>query len=333
MMSSPNIHILVDDGTSPRHAVPTQKQQLLKSKTTNTMAQKIEKQVQVIDFFNPNKPWVLGQKEVKTSGDFEEYIPDSYRFGPWRPETNLTLGVVLCLLSMGGVWMLKNSPSDDASWMSLFEADQESYTPFTVAWCYNSAAFFWMLYVCYNVAFLSPIGPGAWISFTLWGWTALTLRHGMLVAAPWVPFLRVPAEVLRFPSLLAASVITGFWNLVVHPMITMYYIKDAEQAEMFTKAVTDFRFTQLHLFNFIYATISCVYMQPTRPLHLGDLAAAAIMFTCYMFMYLCILDRLAVHIYPMFSPRSPFASLGLILLVFCTVGGYLFWGQFFPSLA
>eukprot|EP00934_Nitzschia_sp_Nitz4_P005485 Nitzschia sp. Nitz4//scaffold25_size161228//124480//125370//NITZ4_002450-RA/size161228-processed-gene-0.88-mRNA-1//-1//CDS//3329544646//5475//frame0 len=289
------------------------------------MAPADEKPITIGDFFNPSKPWVLGRKRVAFVGSFLDFIPDHYRFGPWRIEPCVMLGAIVYLVVMGASWMLSNPPNEKG-WMSLFEIDAAQYEPYTFDWYCSTAVFVWMVGICYDVAFVSPLGPVAWISFTLWSWTTLTIRHGLVAASPFIPMLRVPAEVLRFPALLSASITTCIWNLVLFPAISFYYITDAEKRKSFIKYFTNFRLTQLHVFNFIFAVANCVYLQPIRPMHLGDFAAAVVM------LYLCILDRLGIHLYPIFSPRSPFAAPALVLMMCCVIGGYLFWKQYLPPL-
>ena len=99
----------------------------------------------------------------------------------------------------------------------------------------------------------SPMGKIAWISFTLWSWTIVTIRFGLLVLAPWVPAVRVPAEMLRFPGLMSASITTIVWNAILFPAIYLFYIKCNEQRKKFFGYFTNFRLTQLHVFNILFA--------------------------------------------------------------------------------
>lgn len=283
------------------------------------------------DFFDPSKPWVLGHGNgAPELGAFLNHVPRHYRQGPWHVATYCSLLGVVCLLYYGASWMLSNPPNEDG-WMSLFEIDEKEYQPFTFDWFVTLAVFLWMFYVTYDIFFLSPLGKIVMITFTLWSWTTVTIRHGLIVLAPWIPMVRVPAEVLRLPALLSASITTGVWNFVLFPAIVFYYIKDAEQRKKFIAYFTNFRLTQLHVFNIFYAVTNGAYFQPLRPLHLGDLAAVATMMVLYMVHYLCILDRLEIHLYPIFSPRTPLVTPSLALIVAICVGGYVFWKGYLPE--
>lgn len=276
------------------------------------------------DFVDPSKPWVLGDGKVAFEG-FSNFIPVHYRHGPWHVGTNLVLGALAYLLILAATWMRMNPPTESGSWMSMYHIEDEQYEPFTNAWYAHFVVFLWMAYICWNVLFLSPMGKVAWITFTLWSWTTVTLRHGLLVLAPWVTSARVPAEILRFPGLLSASIVTAVWNFVLFPAIALFYIKDAEQRKTFVSYFLNFRLTQLHVFNIIFAIANGVLLEPRRPLHLGDFAAAVTMLVLYMLFYFCVLDRLGVHIYPIFSPRTPIAIPSLLLVIGACVGGFNFW--------
>jgi hypothetical protein len=218
----------------------------------------------------------------------------------------------------------------EGGWMSLYHIEDGQYQPFTTAWYTHVTVFLWMTFICWNVLYLSPMGKGAWISFTLWSWTTVTLRHGLLVVAPWLTSARVPAEILRFPGLLSATITTVVWNFVLFPAITFFYIKDVEQRQKFISYFTNFRLTQLHVFNIFFAVTNGAILEPLRPLHLGDFAAAVTMLVIYMMFYFCILDRLGIHIYPIFSPRTPIAIPSLLLVVGACVGGFSFWRGMLP---
>lgn len=280
------------------------------------------------DFVDPRKPWLLGDGKSSPFEGFFDFIPRHYRYGPWHVGSNLMLGFLAYLLVLAATWMRVNPPATEGGWVSLYHIEEARYQ--TTAWYAHLVVFLWMTYVCWNVMYISPMGKGAWISFTLWSWTTVTLRHGLLVLAPWFPMARVPAEILRFPGLLSASITTIVWNFVLFPAITMFYIKDAEQRKKFISYFTNFRLTQLHVFNILFAYANGAVLEPVRPLHLGDFAAAVAMMTMYMLFYFCVLDRLGIHIYPIFSPRTPIAIPSLLLVVGACVGGFNFWRGVLP---
>jgi hypothetical protein len=140
------------------------------------------------------------------------------------------------------------------------------------------------------------------------------------------------AEILRFPGLLSATITTIVWNVILFPAILLFYIKDNEQRKKWFQYFTNFRLTQLHVFNALFAYTNGVLLGPVRPLHLGDLASAVAMLTLYMLFYFGILDRLGVHLYPIFSPRTPISILSLLLIVVASVVGFNAWKTALPPL-
>lgn len=286
-------------------------------------------QISLWDFVDPSKPWVFGDGKAAFEGFFN-FIPRHYRYGPWHIGPILVLGLLVYKLMLGAAWLMMNSPDQPGGWWSLFKIDDDQYQPFTTSWYLTTAIFLWMSFICWNVIYVSPMGKVAWISFTLWSWTTVTVRSGLLVLAPWFTALRVAAELLRFPGLLSATVTTFIWNVVLFPAILLFYLKDTEQKKKFFGYFTNFRLTQLHVFNALFAYINGAYVEPVRPLHLGDLAAAASMMTLYMLFYFCVLDRLGIHLYPIFSPRTPISIPALFLVVLACIGGFNFWKAILP---
>lgn len=281
------------------------------------------------DFVDPSKPWVFGDGKSAFDGFFN-FIPRHYRYGPWHVGSSLMLGALAYVLVLGATWM-RLHPPNDRGWMSLYNIGDEHYQPFTTPWYATLAIFLWMMFICWNVMFVSPMGKAAWISFTLWSWTTVTIRHGLLVLAPWLTSVRVAAEILRFPGLLSASITTVVWNFVLFPAIAIFYIDDAEQRKKFIGYFTNFRLTQLHVFNIFFAVANGAILEPQRPLHLGDLTAGIVMLVIYMLFYFCILDRLGIHLYPIFSPRTPIAIPSLLIVIGACVGGFSFWKGMLPQ--
>jgi hypothetical protein len=274
------------------------------------------------DFVDPSQPWVL-YDQGSFLGIFD-FIPAHYRFGPWSLSASLFLACLLYSLLLAAA--LLNIEAPETGWLEQFAiSEDESYQAFTLEWYYTLAAFLWMLYICWNVYAKSPLSTAAWMSFTLWSWTIVTIRHGLCVVAPFLSSVRFLTEVLRFPALLSASITTGIWNLILFPAIVIVFLKDAQQRRTFIGYVTNFRLTQLHVFNLLFAVMNGAYVAPKRPLHLGDLAAGAILLVVYIWWYYGVLDRLGIHLYPIFSPRTPLVILSWSLIVAACIGGYHFW--------
>jgi hypothetical protein len=275
----------------------------------------------VWDLFDTSKPWVL--VENGSFCGFFDWVPVKFRVGPWNPFAILYLAVILYMLALGAIWTLLHKPA--GGWISEFQP-VEPYEAFTNSWKYNFFTYLWMVYVAWNVWRLSPIGGSAWISYTLQSWTIIMARHGLCALAPFSPpIVTLLAEMLRFPALITASVTFFIWNFILAPVLLLGFIKDNKQRRLFFGYFTNFRLTQLHVFNIFFAVANGVLVYPTRQLHAGDLCIAGTMVIMYVIWYYFFLDRFGVHLYPIFAPRSLLVIHSWNLVVASYFGGFWFW--------
>lgn len=273
--------------------------------TTEKIASTVS-EISIPDFFDLAKPWVL-VKEGSFLGYFD-FVPRKLRVGPWHPISIVSILFILYGLSMEAIKLYPHGL------IPYFENDIiYNYDAFSRQWFLTAACCLWMIFVCWHILAYSAKGAAAWSTFTVWSWTLVTVRHGLCTLVPIVPAMRLPMEMLRFPALLSATVTFFIWNFVLFPVILMF-IKDAEKRSKFLGYMTNFRLTQLHVFNIFFAGYNGVFLGPPRKLHLGDLGAAGVLLIAYMAWYYCILDRIGVHLYPIFSPRTPFVIFSYALL-------------------
>jgi hypothetical protein len=278
----------------------------------------------VIDLVNPHKPWILMDGGPLLG--FFGFVPRPLRESPWSVTASLALFVIVYVVVIGllGANMM-HTPSRGESIMDDFVLANDAYKPYTHSWYYNVFGFFWMTFVAYMVFTESPLSWVAWVSFTLWSWTIMIVRHGLCVLAPFVPSVRVAAEMLRLPVLLSASITFGVWNFVLMPAICIFFIKDTDRRWKFIKFATGFRLTQLHVCNIVFAVLNGAWSEPRRPLHLGDLNVLFVYVAFYMFFYYFVLDRLQIHLYPIFSPRVSWVIFSWLLVLAICLKGYSFW--------
>ena len=115
------------------------------------------------------------------------------------------------------------------------------------------------------------------------------------------------AEALRLPSLLNAVVVFVIWNLIMAPGI--YLTMDTkEKKEQFVGWLFQFNLLNQHGLNLPLAVMSAVFTAP-RPFTDADLYFAMATLVIYFAFYLLVLDRLGVHLYPIFSPRTSYCFL------------------------
>ena len=197
----------------------------------------------------------------------------------------------------------------------------------TRSWCYNALGFLWTTFVSLSVL-LGPAGAKPWATFTMWAWTVLNVRHGLSALAPFLSkgsMLLSILEYSRFPTLIMASVTFGMWNFVIGPFIYFFGMKTPEMKGKFLKYFTSFRLTQLHVANIFLAIGNCVGASPSRALNHGDFLAGVLVAMAYFLLYLLVLDRIGVHLYPVFSPRSQWLVLPWTFMIGSYIGGFYFW--------
>ena len=307
------------DSDGNNNSVQSNKKELKKFKTLSFS-----------DFLDPRQPWDLteGIADSPMKGLFS-FVPRKLKEGPWSKIAIIGLVLTLYLLISALVDVnLKNPPSN--GYVQEFVLPNDAYPAYTLGWYYNIAGFFWMTGIMWMIySFYSSFA--AWISFTLWSWTIITIRHGLCALAPFVPSVRIVAEILRFPVLLSASITFVVWNFVLLPVILLYFLKDdPSRRNGFLKFAFGFRMCNVHIFNIGFATLNAVSVEPRRPLHIGDMNVAF----CYIMTYLCfyylILDRIGVHLYPIFSPRVPWVILSYGMIAGTCIGVYNFWSYMLP---
>ena len=306
---------------STAHAEENQSPSKPQPRTSQEKFNLFVEQFSIFDFIDPSKPWVLVENGSLVG--FFDWVPSKFRVGPWSLVAKLYMAAIIYMLALGTSYVYIHTPSK--GWMQEFNQLNEPYTAFTASWIYNLSVFVWMIYVAYSIMFSSPMAVAAWITYTVQSWTIITLRHGLSVFAPFFPSLTLVSEILRFPSLISASVTFFVWNFLLAPVILIFLVKDGEQRKRFLAYFTNFRLTQLHVFNIFFAVINGVYAKPIRPLHLGDLCIGGLLMVGYMFWYYFVLDRFGVHLYPIFSPRTPYVVFAWSLVIMAYAGGFLIW--------
>lgn len=195
------------------------------------------------------------------------------------------------------------SSSNYGGIMKEFVGD-DPYPAFTMAWYYNTVVFSWMMYTCYVMYRDAARTLGPWVTFTLWSWTIMCIRHGLCALASFLPSVRLLTGILRFPVLLSASVTFEIWNFVLMPVIALGFLKGKRRSN-FLRFAFKWTLCQIHIFNIFFAFLNCVWAEPNaRGFHLGDYNAGVIYMIAYIFFYFFILDRIGVQLYPIFSPRT-----------------------------
>ena len=267
--------------------------------------------ISFLKLFDPNSPWVLVH-EGSLMGFFD-FVPRSLRVGPWHTAAPIYMTIFVAKLIY---WM----PQKESFYLDdeILSAHPLAYS---ATWFYNVVTFFWMKFVLFQT--LSLRGPGVIVTYTIQSWMMLTTRHGLSALAPFLPkqhFLLRFNEILRFPALASATITFFYWNFLLAPII-YYNIKGEERRKAFFRFNFNFRMIQVHFFNIVFAVLNTI-VTSCRKFQFLDLWCALAGALGYALLYLLVLDRFGVHLYPIFSPRTVWsllswsAILGTYFLVF-----------------
>ena len=200
----------------------------------------------------------------------------------------------------------------------------------------TSAKLFWFVMDC--VVFLWGISlliylkrskesyAGFYVSFTGWSWMILTTRAGCDVVANILgstlpnlaKILATFGSALRLPASLNAFITTILWNFIFFPLIYFVAIKEEKQRRGFLKFNFSFFMNNIHLMNLPLASTNTIYGYSARLFTLSDLWIGYLVVALYSMMYLFVLDRMGIHFYPIFCPRTVFCcvSFGIVLSLY-----------------
>ena len=257
----------------------------------------------LVDFFDTNKPWVL-VKDGSLGGYFE-WVPRRLRVGPWSNAATFCFTGYFCATLLVGVNL---AYAEDVPDWNVSYADVSYPEVLSVKWCYQITIGLWMVYVM-SLIVRGPAGPAAWSTYTVQSWTLLTTRHFLCALAPAYAWAFEWCEKTRFPAACSMTITFFVWNFVLFPYCYCIAMKTPEKKRNFLQFATSFRLTQIHVFNFIFGVCNLCWASPKRKLVVQDFYLAIISTMAYMMWYLGVLDRIGVHLYPVFSPRASTATV------------------------
>ena len=211
-------------------------------------------------------------------------------------------------------------------WSTNFVEDLNYPSIFSIEWYYNVAISIWMLCIMVLVL-VGPVSYRGWATYTVQSWTSLWIRHVLCALVPFSSSWALEwAEYLRFPVACSATCTFVVWNFVIFPYAILFGLKTAEQKKRFYNFAFSFRLVQIHFFNIVFCVLNILWASPPRPLEWVDLNFAVISAVIYMAWYLLVLDRLGIHLYPVFTPRVWWAVIpmwSLLLLIY--LGTFNLW--------
>jgi len=291
------------------------------------------------------RPWIL-----VPNGSFMglfDWVPENLRVGSWHPSASIVLSLIflaLCYFRPTEEYSSLSS-SSDTNEIIMSDAMAYSYSVkvssypevYSSYWWYNALLFLFQIGLLTFIMVLRT--PGVIVTYTILSWLINGIRHGINTIAPFLHdghILLHLNRVLRFPSLASASVTFCVWNFILLPFIYTIGLDTSEKRRNFTKFNLSFRLSQIHLCMIVYSIINTLLTGPTTVLETVESDGKTtnihkLLFTyqdlwyglmygyIYGLFYSLILDRVGVHLYAVFSPRSKYVALTWI----CAQGLYI----------
>ena len=246
-------------------------------------------------------------------------VPSNLRIGKWSAFAPVYISATVLMV----IYTLPEKFQYECAYPEAFSA----------SWLYNCMNFLWMMAILITCLIQSKAGVSIIMTYTIQSWTVITARHGLTAIAPFLPkghTLLFFNEFLRFHSLITATVTFVVWNFMIGPVIYFKFMETPKKKKDFLNFMLSFRLIQLHGFNIVFAALNSVIITP-RKFTFVDLWGTISLAVVYSLFYLLVLDRLGIHLYPVFSPRSVFFFLTWTLAYGCYFLGYYFWNKVIDS--
>ena len=236
-----------------------------------------------------------------------DWLPLWMRVGYWSP-----VAVLFIVGFYASMYRYKPSPLEFAV-----------TTTDGVGFWADCAIFAWGIIVVLKARYDMGAISGFWISYTGWSWGILTFRAGLEAAAKMVgpsrPELAAKLAVwgssLRFPAAVAAFITFTIWNFLLFPIIYFFSMPPGEKRQNFLKFNFGFFMTNIHGLNLPMAIVNNLWGSSVRLFTISDLYVAYLVVALYSVLYLFVMDRIGLHFYPIFCPRTAACALsfGLVL--------------------
>lgn len=286
------------------------------TKDVENSVKELRSSLSLKQFVSPSEPWLL-VPDGSMCGIFH-WVPKSLRVGPWSPVAPL-YAMGLCATA---VYTMPPLSTDHRSF---------SYPELCSAlWYYNVFFSLWGIFVLCSFAF-SALGPLHLSTFTIQSWALLTLRHGLSAIAPILPWnhaLLFFHEILRFPVLVTASTTFVIWNFMIVPAVYTAVLDTRKKQKMFLNDfILNYRFLSVHVLNLFLAITNVIGTSSSHQFEFKDLWAAMTMLVAYSLFYLLVLDRIGMHPYFMFSPRTSFCVVSWSALFGSYYGCFIAWNK------
>ena len=287
------------------------------------------------------RAWYSYRNDGSYDGQFD-WVPRHLRVGPWHHLVKLFLSAAPFLL-------FHSKPASDSTFTV-----RPGTVLFSSSHLLDVVLFLWCIAMIAVCKLRETSISGLSLSFSGWTWLLLTARCGAgteltlaLYATMFTPRAQLSSPVLtaslvlpagalrpvldsfdsrlselvgvvelhlRFPVLSQAILVFVGWNLCVLPCLYFFLLKDnpRRQRDLLAYA-TQFGQMNLHV---SVVPMAMVHTLPERGIFGAiELWHALLIWCAYMYFYCFVLDRMGMHLYAMFSPRSAHTLFAYAVMV------------------
>lgn len=255
-------------------------------------------------------------------------VPKHLRVGPWKPAYPIMMVIWTSFI----LYTQPKNLLNDTSSATMVSSYPELYSSL---WWYNTGSFLFMAGV--TMWSLTQRTKAVVVTYTFLSWMMNCLRFGLNAAAPFLSDHHIILQInrlLRFPALMTATVTFMIWNFALLPYIYLNVLDTKEKELEFTKSNVSFRMVQQHVCNIVLAVSNTILSCRSQRMidnnyghafDFDDLWSGLAYAILYGLFYNLVLDRLGVHIYPIFSPRTNYSIITWVVVLVIFLVFFQFW--------
>lgn len=135
---------------------------------------------------------------------------------------------------------------------------------------------------------------------------------------------------IRLVTISNACVVFTIWNFILLPLIYYKSTPEGDKRRAFLRFNFGFFMTNIHLLNFPLACLNIIYGEKSRLRLFNEsdlwLAYAVVLF--YSMIYYFVMDRLGLHFYPIFNPRTSLSLFSIVGVLGLYYFMFLKWNEY-----
>ena len=256
---------------------------------------------------------------------FLDQVPKHLKEGPWHP-------VATGVLVVFAIWVLATSGWAAEAFINAAATAQEQTR---AEWHAGLRAALGLYMWGVTASLIYCAGFWALGSYTLTSWNVLATRLLSSALSFYYPslgggFFSLVSSLLRFPALVGACITFTVWWTALVPAILFLLRKEGPQKQWdFVRFNFNPFLINLHLLNLPIALAD--FTMAGLAFTFFDLWAGMLVALTYVLFYLNVLDAAGVHLYIVFTPRTPWALVSYSTVIALYLAVYVLANSSLPG--